>query len=218
MDNELDLLKKLLHRTLGETELVDIYYQNRDKYRVLLSLLQQPAFPAKYALNIIPKLYPMDLVRVIRNKRTRASIRQRTELEFLNKYNRFPLGEKISYLKIAPTSLLNYFVDEQDAHVLPVILQNPFCTEELVLKFVNRKTERFMFYEALAESEWFKRPQVALGIAFDKTAPIKIMLKIIPFLNLKQLDKLYNDSNTHRIVKQNIIRYLQERTPSDNSM
>lgn len=216
MDNELEILKKLFHRTLPEPELVDLYFQYRDKYRVLLSLLQQPAFPAKYALNIIPRLYPMDLVKVIKNRRTRASIRQRTEMEFMNKYDRFPLGEKVSYLKISPISLLNYFTEEQDPHLLPVILENPFCTEELILKFINRKTERFTFYEALAESEWYKRPQVALGVSFDKTAPIKIMLKVIPFLHLKQLDKLYNDSQTHRIIKENIILYLQERNAGNS--
>ena len=64
MENELELLTQLYRRTLPEEELIDIFYKNRDRYRVLLQLLQQPRFPEKLALNIIPKLYPMDLIRV----------------------------------------------------------------------------------------------------------------------------------------------------------
>jgi hypothetical protein len=211
MSNELDILKELHRRVLTETELVDVFYQHRDKYRVHLSLVQQPHFPEKHSLGIIPKLYPMDLIRVIKNKRTNPNIRKRAEREFVNKYNKYPLGEKLSYMKVAPDSLLNYFIEETDGRVLEVILNNPFATEELMLKLINRKARRFELYEALAGTEWYKRPQVAAAIAHDKTAPIKIMIMIIPFLNLKQLEKLYADENTHRIVRDNIILYLQQR-------
>ena len=86
MESELELLRQLYHRTLPEEELIDIFYQNRDRYRVLLHLIQQPRFPEKFALNIVPRLYPMDLIKVVKNKRTNSAIRKRAELEFVNKY------------------------------------------------------------------------------------------------------------------------------------
>jgi hypothetical protein len=211
MENELVILKKLFRGTFSEEELTDIYYQNRDRYRVLLSLVQQPRFPEKHALNIIPKLYPMDLIRVVKNKRTAPGIRKRVEMEFVNKYNKFPLGEKLSYMKIAPHSLLNYFVEEKDKRILSAILNNPYCTEEVVLKFVNRRSDRFDFYDVLADTEWYKRLQVAYAISHDSTAPIKITVMVIPYLNLRQLEKLYKDENTHQIVKNNIMQYLEQR-------
>jgi len=213
MENELELLKKLYRETLPEIELMDIFYQNRDRYRVLLHLLQQPRFPEKHALSIIPRLYPMDLIKVVKNKRTNAAIRKRVELEFVNKYNKYPLGEKISYIKAAPHSLLNYFIEENNKSILDAILKNAYCTEEVILKFVNRKSDKTSFYEALFDTEWYKRPQVALAISHDSQAPIRILVEIIPYLNLKQLQNLYQDEKTHQIVKKNIIQYLQDRQP-----
>jgi translation elongation factor EF-G len=211
MENELELLKQLYRRTLPEEELIDIFYQNRDRYRVLLQLLQQFRFPEKLALNIIPKLYPMDLIKVVKNKLTNAAIRKRAELEFVNKYNKYPLGEKISYIKIAPNSLLNYFIEENDKSILEALLKNAYCTEEVLLKFVNRKTDKTSFYEALCATEWYKRPQVAFAISHDSQAPIRILVTIIPYLSLKQLENLYKSDKTHQIVKKNILQYLQDR-------
>lgn len=211
MEEELEVLKKLYRGTFQESELIDIYDQNRSKYRVLVSLIQQPKFPEKYALNIVPKLFPIDLLKVIKNKRTNPNIRKRAELEFVGKYHQFPLGEKFSYLKIAPNSLLDYFIEEKDERILKVILENPFATEELLVKFINRSTQRFSFYEALSRTEWYKRPQVAEAISHDPAAPIKIMVMIMPYLSLKNLEGLFNDENTHQIVKRNIAQYLLNR-------
>jgi translation elongation factor EF-G len=211
MESELELLTKLHRRTLPEEELIDIFYQSRDRYRVLLHLIQQPRFPEKLALNIIPRLYPMDLIRVVKNKRTNPGIRKRAELEFVNKYNKYPLGEKLSYIKAAPNSLLNYFIQENDKSILEAILKNAYCTEEVILKFVNRKTDKTSFYKALCATEWYKRPQVAFAISQDPQAPIRIMVAIIPYLSLKQLETLYKSEKTHQIVRKNIIQYLQDR-------
>lgn len=211
MENELELLTKLHRKTLPEEELIDIFYQSRDRYRVLLHLIQQPRFPEKLALNIIPRLYPMDLIKVVKNKRTNAAIRKRAELEFVNKYNKYPLGEKISYIKAAPNSLLNYFIEENNKPILEAILNNAYCSEEVLLKFVNRKTDKTPFYEALSATEWYKRPQVAFAISHDAQAPIRILVAIIPYLSLKQLEKLYKSEKTHQIVKKNIMQYLQDR-------
>jgi hypothetical protein len=211
MEEELEILKKLFRGTLQETELLDIYFQFRNKYRVLVSLLQQPRFPEKYALNIIPKLYPIDLVKVVKNKRTNPNTRKRVEQEFTGKYIRFPLGEKLSYLRIAPDTMLEYFIEESDERVITAILQNPFSTEELILKFLNRKTDKYPFYEALSKTEWYKRPQVAEAISNDLNAPIKILVMILPYLNLRQLERLFKNENTHQVVKRNIIHYLENR-------
>jgi hypothetical protein len=211
MDSELELLRRLHREVLTEDALLDIFYANRDRYRVLLHLLQQPRFPERQSLNIIPRLYPMDLIRVIKNKRTNPYIRKRCEFEFVNKYQKYPVGEKLSYMKVAPNSLLNHFISEQDVRVLEVILNNPNCTEEILLKMVNRVQSRHNIYQVLVETEWYKRPQVAIAIANDTEASIRILMLIIPYLGIKQLETLYTNPDTHVNVKNNIIQYMKQR-------
>ncbi len=211
MENEFELLRKLRFGSIAEQELLDIYYRYRDSYQVLFHLVQHPKFPERFSLNIIPDLFSMDLLRVIKNMRTRPYVRKRAELEFTNRYNKFPMGEKLSYIRIAPYSLLNYFIEEKDARILKVILNNVQCTEELVVKFINRKNPRFAFYEALDSTEWYKRPQIAELVARDGQAPIKLMLKIVPYLSLDTLKAVYKREDIHRIVKRNIVSYLKQK-------
>ncbi|MCU0290305.1 MAG: hypothetical protein MUF15_28470 [Acidobacteria bacterium] len=205
MSDELDLLRKLHFSSVTEDELMDIFYLNKDNYRVLMHLAMHPKFPDKFALNIISHLNPMDLMRVIKNSRTNPFTRKKAELEFQQKYNKFPLGEKLSYMKIAPYSLMVLFIEEKDKRVVAAMLNNPYCTEDLVIRFINRESSRSIVYEALTETEWYKRPSVADAIVHDTEAPIRILLLILPFLNRNSLKKLYEDESTHEIVKKRII-------------
>lgn len=210
-ENELELLRRLYRGVFSEEELIDIYQQNRDKYRVLLHLIQQPRFPERLSLSIIPKLFPMDLIRVVKNKRTNPFVRKRSEQEFATKYPRFPLGEKITYMKVIPTSMIDYFVEEKDSRILEVILKNSYCTADAVLKMINRNAQRYSLYNALLATEWYKRPQVAEAIAHDPQAPIRMLNAIIPYLNVRLLEKLYLNENTHDDVKNHIVQYLKRR-------
>ena len=212
-ENELDLLRKLYRGTFTKDELLEVLAQNRDRYRVLFQLVQQPKLPERDSLSIITKLFPMDLMRVIKNKRVNPNIRKRAEMEFRNKYRKFALGEKRSYMKIAPTSLLEHFIEEKDQQVLEHMLGNPYFTEELILKMINRKTDRTAFYQILADTEWYKRPQVAEAVALDLKAPIRILTAIIPFLNSRQLEQLYIKDTTHQSIKNYVLIQLQKRKP-----
>jgi len=209
MNQELDLIRKLHFGSVTEQELMDIFYQYRDNYRMKLNLVMHPKFPEKYALNIISYFFAIDLIRVIKNKRTNPFIRKKAELEFSEKYKRFPLGEKLSYMKIAPHSLLNYFMGERDKRVMEVMLKNTGCTEELVLKFINREDSRNVVYEALSSTEWYMRPAVAEAIAHDTQAPIRMLIDILPYISKRTLRKLYEKKDTHKIVKKNITEYYR---------
>lgn len=209
MSDELEILRKLNFGSVTEEELLDIHFKFRDSYRVQLNLAMHPKFPQKFAINIISRLHAVDLIRVSKNKRTNPLIRQKAEFEFQQKYQRFPLGEKLSYMKMAPYSLLLHFVEEQNIQVVEAMLGNPFCTEDLIVRFINRNTPRHGFYEALLNTEWYKRPAVAEAIAADAEAPIRMMIEIIPYLGKHSLRKIYEKEETHDIVKKNIINYYK---------
>ena len=210
MSDDLKLIQRLNFVAVPEEELLDIYNREKSNYRILFNLIQHPKFPERFALEIIPKLYAIDLIKVVKNKRTRPFIRKRVELEFVGRYQKFPLGEKTTYLKIAPNSLLKYFIEENDPRILKIILGNTYCTEDLVIEMVNRKTPRQVLYEILCTTEWFKRPVIARSIISDNEAPIRIIIQLIPLLTPTILKKILNREHTHQIIKNNIAAYLKE--------
>jgi hypothetical protein len=60
-------------------------------------------------------------------------------------------------------------------------------------------------------------PAVAMAVAHDPEAPIKIILKIIPYLGLTGLRKLSRDETTHQIIRDRIQEYLQQRPTKNKS-
>ena len=112
---------------------------------MLLHLAQHPKFPQGLSLGIISKLFAVDLLRVIKNVNTNPFVRKKAELEFSQRYKRLALGEKISLLKMAPNSLLLAFHEENQPQLIQTILQNPNCSEDVVLRFVNRSQDSEQF-------------------------------------------------------------------------
>lgn len=209
--SELEVLRQINFGALSSEDLVNIYHDYTRSYRVQFQLVQHPRFPIKYSMGIISKMFPPDLVRITKNKRTNPFVRKKAELEFRNRYIKLALGEKLALMKGAPLSLLEYFIAEKDKRVLSVIFHNPFCTEELMLKFINRTQDRIPVYQALDSTLWHRRRPVAFAISRDSQAPIKIMLKIIPFLEISRLRDMYLDENIHQIVRDRIIDYMRSR-------
>jgi hypothetical protein len=210
--HSLNVLQKLQAAAVSQEELEEIYRQHKDEYRVLLHLAQHPKFPQGLSLGIISKLFAVDLVRVIKNVRANPFIRKKAELEFSQRYKRLALGEKISLLKMAPHSLLLSFSAENELQLVQAILENPNCSEGVVLRFVNRKSERSNFYQALDHTTWHQNLTVAEAIFHDPEAPIKMLLKIIPYLGLTRLQQLFRGENTHQAVREGIRAYLDRRS------
>jgi hypothetical protein len=211
--SNLNIIKKLQTSGISQEELEKIYHQHRNEYRVLLHLAQHPKFPQGLSQGILSKLFAVDLVRVIKNVRANPFIRKKAELEFSQRYKRLALGEKISLLKMAPNVLLLAFNEENQPQLIQAILQNPNCSENVVLRFVNRVQERCNFYQALDETVWHQNPAVAEAIAHDPEAPIKMLVKVIPFLGLAGLQKLFRDEGTHQAVRDHIKIFLETRRP-----
>jgi len=209
--NKLDVIKRLQSSAISQEELEDIHRRHKDDYRVQLNLVQHAKFPQGLALGILSKLFAVDLVRVIKNVKTNPFVRKKAELEFMQRYKRLALGEKISLLRLAPNPLLLALSEENHPQLLLVILQNPNCSEEVVLHFVNRGLERSQFYLALGETSWHRSPAIAEAVAHDPEAPVRNLLQIIPHLGLAGLQKLFSDPATHQAVRDHIHSFLENR-------
>jgi len=209
--HSIQIIKKLQLASTSQAELEEIYRSCKDNYRVLLNLVQHPKFPQSISLGIISKLFSADLVRVVKNVKTNPFVRKKAELEFRQRYKRLALGEKISLLKIASNTLLLAFSDENQPQLIETIFTNPNCSEDVVLRFINRPGDRFNVYAALDLSSWHMNPAVAMAVAHDPEAPIRNILKIIPYLGLAGLQKLFSDDATHQVVRDRIREFLLNR-------
>ncbi|HDP95728.1 MAG TPA: hypothetical protein ENN40_10275 [Candidatus Aminicenantes bacterium] len=207
--DELSVLRRLASGFLSEDELSRLSEEFAHRQRIQVALIQHPRFPQKRALNILSTLFPGDLLRVIRNKRTNPLVRKRGELEFVNKFQRLPLGEKISCLKAAPADLLRHFRSLRDVRLLRAVLTNPCCTEQVVLDMLQAGNDRHGLYRALDGLPWIKRPAVASVISRDPQATVKVLLSLIPLLNHADRERLLRGKSTHTSVRERIRQFSQ---------
>lgn len=204
---EIDLLRRIHRGGLSPAELEEMADRFADRYRVQVALIQNPRFPVRRALNFIPSLFPADLMRLIRNKMANPQLRRRAELEFFTKFRRFPLGEKITFARMAPVELLRGLIESKDQRILEVILQNANCTQEVVMTGLLRDGDRESLFAALNESRWVRQPGIASLISRQPDAPIKILMSVIPWLNSSDLERLESASGTH----ESILRLIRNR-------
>lgn len=202
--DNLDILKKIRLGSISEAKLIEIYFENINNHLFLFNLVQNPSFPIRLGLEIIPKLFPAELVRVSNNKRSNPFLRKKCEKEFTGRYKKIALGERISLLKFAPGSLLTYFTEEKDERILKAIISNPKCTEDLIVRFINRKEDRYALYNILLDTNWIKQKNIAIAISYDKEVPIRVWVEIIPFLPINRLIEISNNEHIHDIVKKNV--------------
>ncbi len=206
---ELDILRKLQSGGLDSEYLSGIYEQYKDNYRIKLALIQHPGFPISNALSTISSFFTADLLKITKNKRANPFMRKRCEIEFSQRYKKIAFGEKISLMKRAPLNLLEHFINEKDKKILKVIIENPNCTEDLIIKFVNRKIDRKEMYAVLIETDWFLSRRVCYAISFDREAPIRIWMKIIPNLEIKRLKELSAKMSLHENIRKRIDSFLK---------
>ena len=213
MENtELNILRKLQSGGVDSNYLIGIYEEYKSNYRIKLNLIQHPGFPVDTALNVISSLFTTDLLNVTKNKRTNPFIRKRCEIEFTQRYNKIPKGEKISLMKRAPINLIEHFVDEKDDTILSVLIENPNCTEDLIIKFVNRGSERAQVYNKLVNTEWIRNRRVCYAISFNKEVPIRVWMEIIPNLQLNRLKDLAKKLGLHENVRRKVEAFLLKRS------
>jgi len=209
-NTELNILRKLLSGGVDSKYLIEIYDENRGNYRIKLNLIQHPGFPVDTALNIISSLFTPDLLNVTKNKRTNPFVRKRCEIEFTQRYKKIPKGEKISLLKRAPLNLIEHFIDERDDTILDVLIKNPNCTEDLIIKFINRPRERSQIYNKLIQTKWILNRSICYAISFNKEVPIRVWMEIIPNIELNRLKDLLKKPVLHKNVRREIESFISK--------
>lgn len=187
------------------------YLENSEDIDVLKNLIQNPVFPVRFSLNIIQKLFPVNLIEIIKNMRVNPFIRKKAEMEFVQRYQKLSLGEKKSLIKVAPVSLLKNLVDERDKRIILVIFNNPYCTEELVLRFINRTSDRYPIYEIIRDTKWLMYPRVIDAIINDIQAPIMLLISLLDRMNINQLKNMLKREYLHESVRIQVIEKINKK-------
>ncbi len=207
----IDLIKEIDSSNLSAEEIDALLDQYPSDKRLMSALLQKPSFPQHHVLSILARMYPVELLRIAQAPRTAPFVRKRAETAFYERFRQMQKGEQITALKLMSPALLKQYVQVNDMQLLKAILDNPRCTEEVVVEMLHRKGMGSTLYLALMQSRWIMNLNVAEILAFDPQTPIRVLLLVIPVLPLGVIRRICRSPQLHHNVRMAAEKRLKVR-------
>ena len=108
-------------------------------YRVKRSLAFHPRTPRLISLRLLRDLYLMDLVQITLSPTVPVELKLNAEDQLLGRLPQLPLGQKITLARRGPARVAGALLAEGHAHVVSIVLDNPYLTEAQVLRALSRE-------------------------------------------------------------------------------
>ncbi len=194
--------KDFFYNLLGRKDLIKFYSVQKE-------MVNHPCCPQDISINILPNLLPIDLLRVAKNMRISPFIRRQAETIFLQKWNKIPLGEKISHARRATPFILKNLKSEQNRMVLKALLENPSLTEEILLEIINSPQVTSNIILEIFNSHWRNRYRIKFAVARCPETPVQYVLQILPELHKNELLTLLNEQ-IHPSLRNKILEIIKE--------
>jgi hypothetical protein len=133
--------------------------------KITLALIGQPRTPRHIALSLLRNLFTFDLMSVGVMPTVAADIKIASEESLINRLEKLSIGEKLSLARRASARVVSALINESDARVVNMALENPRITEAMVVKSLVR----FNSSELLAETvrlhpKWSIGPEIQAAL------------------------------------------------------
>lgn len=197
----IDQLREFSSRILNGEEIKSLIDQYPQDKRLMSVLLQKAEFPQHHVMAVLSKMYAVELLRIAQGPRTAPFVRQRAELAFVEKFRQMQKGEQITALKLMAPRQLKQFAHLGDQQLLSAILNNPRCTEEVVMELFRKKAPGIALYMAVLQSRWIRNLMVADLLSRDPQTPVRVMLAIVPLLPQGTLRRILQSPALHGNVR-----------------
>ena len=175
-------------------------------YRVRKALAFHPRTPRLVSLRLIRDLYLMDLVQVAILPGVSAELKRNAEEQLLARLPQLPLGQKITLARRGPARVAGALLAEGHAHIISIVLDNPYMTEAQVLRALSREKLPVSVIPAIIQHrKWSTTYNVRLALVRHPSAPLGTILSYLPELTVSDLRELASPG----IVPENLRKYLQ---------
>ena len=175
-------------------------------YAVKRALFFHPRTPRLITLHLLRDIYLMDLIQFALSPSASVELKRNAEQQVIARLPQLPLGQRIALARRGPARIAGALVAEGHAQVLAVALDNPFLTESQVLKALAREKPPVQVVQAIANhSKWSQIYNVRLALVRNPSAPLVIVLALLPQLTVSDLRELAAPG----VVPENLAKYLQ---------
>lgn len=163
-------------------------------YQVKLVLVRHPRTPRLVSLRLLKHLYLFDLVTVIQQPSVSAEIKRLVEDTIINRLEQLALGQRITLARRASARVVAAVLALGDEPVIPVALDNPFLTEAVLIRLLQRNEAPAAVVEQIARHpKWSLRYDLRLALVRHPLTPLARVLAFLPELTPQDLRLLAAD-------------------------
>jgi hypothetical protein len=205
----------LVKRKNLPSDILEMIYKDKrwaESYPVRLALARNPRSPLSVSLSIARYLRLFDLEEITRSHFIPLVFRHKVEMIINERILTMPLGNKKTLAKKAGGSVLLKLLQDADAEVVKLCLNNPHLTEGHLFKVISRADTRAATILMIAEHpNWSSRSLIRFSLARNARTPLSFSVRFLSEMKIMDLRELYADSSVPMTIRPFIHRELLAR-------
>ncbi len=183
-----------------------------ESYPVRLALARNPKSPLSISLSIARYLRLFDLEEITRSHLIPLAFRHKVEAIIIERIPAMALGNKKTLAKKAAGNVLLKLLQDHDAEVVRLCLNNPHLVEAHLYKVVSRADTGAETIGMIAlHPNWSSRPLVRFALARNAHTPLSLTVSFLRSMKLIDLRELHADPSLPPTIKPFIHRELWAR-------
>jgi len=183
-----------------------------ESYPVRLALARNPKSPLSVSLSIARFLRLFDLEEITRSHFIPLVFRHKVEAIIIERVPTMPLGNKKTLAKKAAGNVLLKLLQDRDAEVVQLCLNNPNMVEGHLFKIINREDTPVETIMMIAgHPNWSTRSLVRFSLVRNTHTPLSLSVPFLQSMKLMDLRELYADPSLPITIKPFVHRELLKR-------
>ncbi len=183
-----------------------------ESYPVRLALARNPKSPLAVSLSIARFLRLFDLEEITRSHFIPLVFRHKVEAMIVERLPTMPLGNRKTLAKKAAGSVLLKMLQDRDAEVVRLCLNNPNMVEGHLFKIINRQDTTAETIMMIARHpNWSSRTLIRFSLVRNTYTPLSLSVPFLAGMKLMDLRELYADPLLPITVKPFVHRELFRR-------
>ncbi len=212
--SEDDVLIVATRKNLPADILVTISKDRRwnESYPVRLALARNPRSPLSVSLSVARFLRLFDLEEITRSHFIPIVLRRKVEAMIVERVPTMPLGNKKTLARKAAGAVLLKMLQDRDAEVVQLCLNNPNMVEAHLFKIINREETPVETITMIARHpNWSSRGLIRFSLARNPLTPLSLSVPFLESMKLMDLRELHADPSLPVTIRPFVHRELLRR-------
>jgi hypothetical protein len=183
-----------------------------ESYPIRLALARNPKSPLSVSLPIARFLRLFDLEEITRSHFIPLVFRHKVEALINERVPTMPLGNKKTLAKKAAGNVLLKLLQDRDAEVVKLCLNNPNMVEGHLFKIISREDTSVETIMMIAgHPNWSTRSLVRFSLVRNARTPLSLSVPFLQSMKLMDLRELYADPSLPITIRPFVHRELVKR-------